>query len=180
MKRLLPIALAISMLSTAAAEADSTQVIYRKGPVAIPDGKGSAALTFNAAPAPAGELVFSPSSYFRVRHKRTRDLVLLLKAPNGEVRKLSNRDTRGRHLGSGACGATSDPSTLYTGFSPESSDPVTESSAPYVGLWSPARSLTGIIGIEPQGQWKLIARDVKDGRRGKLLCGILDIFTKPA
>lgn len=171
----------LTMLAwTPSADGASTQILYQDGPVAIPDGHGKAVMSLTLASAPAGELVFEPRPNFRVRHPRTRDLKLSLRGPNGITRVMSNRDTRGRHLGSGACEPTYNPTapTGYTGFNALTGASLDDGSAPYTGYFSPAQAFGPLIGIEPEGTWKLKVKDTRDGKRGKLLCGLLVLNLK--
>jgi hypothetical protein len=135
-------------------------------------------MTFVVTSAPAGQTVFDPKPNFRVRHPRTSDLKLSIRGPNGATRTMSNGDTKGNHLGSGQCQADYDDSVGYTGFSAESTSSLADDSAPYAGYFEPRRSLSPLIGIEPEGTWKVIVEDDRDGKRGKLLCGLIVLELK--
>jgi hypothetical protein len=169
------VALAAAALVPAAAWAGDSTFQYEVGPVPIPDGHGSAKLSFHfIAPPTANITAVRPN--FRVRHRQTHQLELFVKGPDGTKRRLSDHQTHGRNLGEDACGA--DPNGLsFTGFwSDPLADPLDAGSAPYSGYYLPDQSLTVFNGDTFAGTWKIIVKDTRAGRHGKLLCGLMSIF----
>jgi hypothetical protein len=167
------VAIAASALLAPTARAGDDAFQYKVGPVRIPDGHGAAKLRFPfTAPPSASVTAVRPN--FRVRHRQTHQLRLYLKGPDGTTRLLSDRETHGRNLGEDSCGA--DPNGLgYTGFFDGASASLDEDAAPYTGYFLPNQPLTVFDGNTFAGSWKLIVRDTKDGKHGKLLCGLIDI-----
>lgn len=171
---------AVGLVLPAAASAGLTEVLirYDHDAITIPNGHGAAKMTFNVPP-PNNRLVGSVSANFRVRHERTQQLKLVLKAPNGDRVLLSDGATHGQNLGDGQC--TDDYNHAgYTGFRDTSSAPLATGSPPYTGYWQPAEPLSSLTGISPVGDWTLIVQDTRDaGDPGKLLCGLLLLSLPP-
>lgn len=88
---------------------------------------------------------------------------------------LDDHQTHGANLGQSACDP--DPNLLgYMGFDDNSSVPLSSGSAPYVGYFIPHDPLSGVVGEDPSGAWRLIAKDTRHRTHGRLLCGFLDLF----
>jgi hypothetical protein len=149
---------------------------YQIGPVSIPDGHGAARLDFDLVGPGGGQTVSYVRPRFRISHKRTRQLKLLLKGPDGTTVLLSDHDTRGRRLGRAPCAA--DPNDVdFTGFYDLGVDgPIGEGSAPYVGDFVPSEPLSAFAGRSIGGDWQLVAKDTEPGKRGRLLCGALSVY----
>jgi hypothetical protein len=109
---------------------------------------------------------------------------------------LSDRDTSGRNLGRRGCPDTnpmSAPNRFTTlndaGGPPNPMIPtappaLSTGTAPYAGTFAPAEPLGGFNGYHaPPGPtdpdpetWKLIVRDVRDGKVGSLRCAVLYLY----
>jgi subtilisin-like proprotein convertase family protein len=143
--------------------------IYIPKPVdlKIPDGKGKVTTRIGVDDANSVGDVFVG---LRVKHQRTRDLKLWLTSPSGTKVTLTNRDTHGADFGTGpACEGQ------ITYFRDIGAD-LSSGSAPYLGTFKPAQQL-GALDSEPiDGKWKLTAKDLRSGERGKLKCFVLSVY----
>ena len=148
---------------------------YEIGPVPIPDGHGSARIGFDFI-APPGASITDARPNFRVNHRRTRQLKLFVKGPDGTKVLLSDHETRGRKLGQDPCAP--DPNDLaFTGFwDSGAKGPIGEGSPPYTGYFVPHDPLSVYDGTSYGGHWQVIVRDTEPGKRGRLLCGAMSIF----
>jgi hypothetical protein len=167
---------------------------YANGPKAIPDGHGAAKLKLESSlPNDIDPVIDDVDLSLRVKHPQTHDLIVRLKRPNyiggaGEFAgprtlTLSDRDTKGKNLGTGACPdspPSATPPTLTT-FDDEAVTALSAGSAPYAGLFDPAEPLTGFNGYhaapstDPASPetWTLSVKDVKPGHDGDLRCAVL-------
>ena len=178
---------------------------YKQGPKAIPDGHGAAKLRIQSElPNDVDPTIDYVSISLRVSHPRTHDLVAKLKRPNFQymgspqsgiprVITLSNRDTRGKNLGTGKCPA-SNPQSAPSGFTtlndlggpplpmmPSPSPPLSTGTAPYAGAFAPTEPLSGFNGYhaapstDPASPetWTLIVKDVRANNVGELRCAVL-------
>ena len=159
----------------APAQAGYTDFGYEIGPVAIPDGHGSARLSFDlTAPPTASITAVRPN--FRINHRRTRQLKLLVKGPDGTTVLLSDHETHGRKLGRDPCAP--DPNQLaFTGFWDSGvNGPISAGSPPYTGYFVPHDPLSAYAGANYGGNWQVIVKDTVPGKRGRLLCGAMSIY----
>jgi Proprotein convertase P-domain len=162
-------------LAPAPALAGYTTFQYEVGPVRIPDGHRSARLDFHFI-APPGASVTAIRPNFRVKHRRTRQLRLFVKGPDGTRVLLSDHETHGRNLGAGACGADPDGPS-FTGFYDDALVSLADGSPPYSGYYLPHHPLTVFNGETYAGHWSVIIKDTnRRGRPGRLLCGLMSIF----
>jgi hypothetical protein len=104
------IEVALVLPAIASAGVSEQAVLYSHDPVTIPNGHGAAKMTFTMDP--TERTLGSVDANFRVRHARTQQLRLILKAPNGERVLLSDGDTHGENLGERRC--TDDYNTRAT------------------------------------------------------------------
>jgi hypothetical protein len=109
---------------------------------------------------------------------------------------LSDRDTSGKNLGRRGC-PDSNPMSAPVRFTtlndaggppnpmmPTPPPGLSTGTAPYAGTFAPADPLNGFNGYHaPPGptdpdpeNWKLIARDVRDGKVGSLRCAVLYLY----
>lgn len=175
-------ALAVSILAVSVAGAltaapasaglGAVLLLYKKGPVAIPNGSGAARLKFPMTAENTG----AASAGVRIRHPRTQQLDISLKSPNGAVADLTRGDTRGENLGAHACPDGRDPAGVdFTRFSDNASEDIENGTAPYVGTFLPRQPLAPLGGALPEGRWTLIVRDTGGRAQGKLLCGLVQV-----
>jgi subtilisin-like proprotein convertase family protein len=168
-------ALLVVIAPSAASAAETTA--YAEGPVAIPDGHGSARLVMHVS-LPAGQTVTQVRPNFRVRHPRTHQLKLYLKSPEGTRVLLDDQETHGANFGEHACDPNPDLLS-YMGFDDNSGTPLSSGSAPYSGYFIPHDPLSAVVGEDPSGGWRVIAKDTRHHRHGSLLCGFLDLYYGP-
>lgn len=168
---------------------------YAKDPKQIPDGSGKASLRIESVlPNDLDPRIDDVTVSLRVKHARTRDLVVKLKRPNfdypgGDLSEptarlitLTDRDTRGKHLGEGPCPDAAPTSTPpgFTTFD-DAGAPLSVGSAPYAGLFAPTEALSGFNNYhhapstDPASPetWKLNVKDVRAGKAGTLRCAVL-------
>jgi len=166
-----------------AAGASAAFVTYQFANKPIPDGHGAAKLKFNIdLPDPA---VTDVDALLRVKHRKTQQLSMALKGPDGTKVKLSKHDTHGRHLGKKRCLAHPMSSTEFPdfmAFDDEGDDPVSAGSAPYASgrsppypfpSFQPRQPLSAFDGSSGDGTWKLTVKDTKPGAAGMFRCGRL-------
>jgi hypothetical protein len=142
----------------------------KEGEFKIPDGHGARVLSLVV------DSIFTDVSevdaQIRVNHPRTQDLKVFLKAPTGDRVALSRRSTRGRNLGEGPRSCDSSGTHFIEGGTP-----LDEGSAPYAGEFEPEGSFARLTDDEdPEGTWKLIIKDVHDGKSGTIFCAQLGGF----
>jgi Proprotein convertase P-domain len=152
------------------------RLLYDRDAVVIPNGHGAARMTMQMEP--TSRQLGSVTAGLRIRHRRTQQLRLILRAPTGEHTLLSDGKTHGRNLGRGECLA--DPTGVrFTQFA-QGAQALSTGAPPYVGEWDPVGSLSKHSGIDPEGPWTLIVKDTNPaGRHGKLLCGEVSLFLPP-
>jgi hypothetical protein len=149
------------------------RILYSAKSAPIPDGHGAAKYSFQDSDWPA---TGSVTAQVRVRHERTQQLDLTLRAPDGDKVALSQGDTHGKNLGRGACDAEDSAAAEYTGFRDTMSQSLSSGSAPYVDWFQPAEPLSSLAGDPGPGKWQLIVKDTRDdGTAGVLKCGIIRI-----
>ncbi|MFO0936692.1 MAG: S8 family serine peptidase [Gemmataceae bacterium] len=102
-----------------------------------------------------------------VSHERDSDLIISLQSPNGSIRLLTNR-----YGGNGQ----NFTSTL---FDDSSSRSIALGSAPFSGSYRPEQSLSSFNGLNAQGTWTLIVRDVAAQKTGKVTGVTLSILGVP-
>lgn len=180
-RRAIPIAFALMVglrAYPAAASAGLTEVaiLYSHDAQKIPNGHGAAHITM---PFDSLRQVGAVEADFRVRHERTQQLKLVLKAPTGDRVVLSDGATRGQNLGQKPCVEDSNE-VDFTQFD-DSGQAIASGSAPYVGTFAPEEPLSSLSGISPTGDWSLIVKDTaSSGDAGKFLCGRLFITLPPS
>ena len=140
--------------------------------VRIPDGQGAARMTWTSDDWPNAASV---TIQMRVRHERTQQLNLALRAPDSDKVALSRGDTRGENLGTGPCVDDEPDATEYTGFRATFAQELSSGSAPYAGFFYPVESLAPMTGDPGPGSWQLIVKDTKEGTGGSLKCALLQI-----
>ncbi len=144
--------------------------------VRIPDGHGAARMSWTSDDWPSASSV---TIQLRVRHERTQQLNLALRAPDGEKVVLSRGETRGDNLGTGPCVEGDPDATDYTGFRATSAQELSSGSAPYVGFFYPVESLAPLTGDPGPGSWELIVKDTHEGTGGALKCAFLRLAYPP-
>ena len=168
----------LALPGSAAAGLTAVVSIYDNEPVPIPNGHGAARMPL--AMSSSTRMVGSASANFRVRHKRTQQLKLLLEGPNDVKVLLSDGLTRGENLGENQCGEDRD-AVGFTGFRDSGPSQILDFSAPYVGHFFPQEPLDPVEGIPPEGDWTLIVKDTNpNGEPGKLLCGLVVLVLPPS
>lgn len=140
--------------------------------VRIPDGHGAARMTWTSDDWPT---TGSVTIQLRVRHERTQQLDLALRAPDGDKVALSRGDTRGENLGTGPCVEGEPGATAYTGFRATFAQELSSGSAPYANFFLPVESLAPMTGDPGPGSWQLIVKDTREGTGGSLKCALLQI-----
>lgn len=148
---------------------------YEHDPVKIPNGSGAARMVFEEN---ALDNTGSVSVAVRVRHERTQQLELSLKAPDGTKVSLSEGETHGEDLGVGPCPAQPDAPDMTT-FRDASAQPLASGSAPYTGNFLPHEPLAAFPEDFPAGHWVITVRDTQGGASGKLLCGYIRVPYDP-
>jgi hypothetical protein len=162
--------------SSAGAGLSGVLRLHNTDSVQIPDGHGSARMSWTDSDWPtAGSVTIR----LRVRHERTQQLDLSLRAPDGEKVALSQGDTRGENLGKGPCVEGDPGATEYTGFRSSEAQDLSSGSAPYLGYFYPVGSLEAVTGDPGPGSWQLIVKDTRDGTGGTLKCAVLDLAFGP-
>lgn len=177
------VALAVAGSLVFAAAASAALVTYRFGDKPIPNGHGAAKLKFDLdLPDPA---VTDVDALVRVTHRRTQQLSLALKGPDGTRVKLSKHDTHGQNLGTKQCLSDPQSSTQFPdfmAFDDEAADPVSAGSAPYASgrsepypfpAFRPRQPLSVFDGSTGDGTWKVIVKDTKPGVAGVFECARL-------
>lgn len=160
-------------LGSASAGLTQIQLLPFLDSVRIPNGHGSARLSLDAE-----ELnVNSVTAGFRIRHEKTQQLKLLVKAPGVPAVVVSNGDTKGKNLGAGPCAEPSPDPAGLTNFTDFASDPPSSGTAPYLGNFLPRQPLSLLSGFRPAGTWSLIVKDKKGGPSGKFQCGLIQVST---
>lgn len=158
--------------SPAAAGLTGVLQLHETEAVRIPDGHGAARMTWTSDDWPtAGSVTIQ----LRVRHERTQQLDLALRAPDGDKVALSRGDTRGENLGTGPCVEGEPDATGYTGFRATFAQELSSGSAPYANFFFPVESLAPMTGDPGPGSWQLIVKDTKEGTGGSLKCALLQI-----
>jgi subtilisin-like proprotein convertase family protein len=166
------LALALASDAPAGLSGSTTYKFTDKKP--IPDrGKVVVELNYNSL-APTA-VVADANAFFRISHPRTHDLVLKVKSPDGTAVILSRRDTRGRNLGSGRCKKEPQASNDFpdfTKFNDEGVMPIEDGTSPYDEFlgYSPNQPLSALDGLPAKGRWRLIVKDLRDGKAGALRC----------
>jgi subtilisin-like proprotein convertase family protein len=158
--------------SPAAAGLTGVLQLHETEAVRIPDGQGSARMTWTDDDWPTAGSV---TVQLRVRHERTQQLDLALRAPDGDKVALSRGDTRGENLGTGPCVEGDPDATVYTGFRATSAQDLSSGSAPYADFFFPVESLAPMTGDPGPGSWQLIVKDTKEGTTGSLKCALVRI-----
>jgi subtilisin-like proprotein convertase family protein len=137
----------------------------------IPDGTGK--VTMTAASQGPGTIT-DMFVGVRIEHPQTRDLKLSLKGPDGTKVVMSNRDTKGPNLAEPGSGCGGNLTFFRAG-----NDDLSTGSAPYADTFAPVQSFDVYYGGPAEGDWKLIARDLKKGNRGKIRCFLISFYTQP-
>jgi hypothetical protein len=144
----------------------------------IPDGGGAAKVTFEED---GLDSLVDLDVLVRVKHAKTRQLVISIKGPDETKVKLSKHDTRGKHLGKGKCfnpPMQSDQFPDFMAFDDEGKR-ISKGSAPYASgiappyprpSFKPRRRLSVFDGADPNGTWKLAVKDTTPGADGRLIC----------
>ena len=176
------VALAVAGSLVFAAAASAALVTYRFGDKPIPNGHRAAKLKFDLdLPDPA---VTDVDALVRVTHRKTQQLSLALKGPDGTKVKLSKHDTHGRNLGKKQCLSDPQSSTQFPDFMAfdDEGDPLSAGSAPYeggrsppytFGSFQPRQPLSAFDGGSPDGKWTVIVKDTKPGAHGVFECARL-------
>ena len=146
-------------------------VLYESDGVRIPNDHSSARLSFEVP----SEDIGSVAAAFRIRHERTQQLKLFVKAPGVPAVLLSKGDTKGENLGVAPCPESTTSDDNFTNISDSASNPLSSGTAPYVGDFLPRKSMSALEGTRPQGTWSLIVKDTAGGPSGKLMCGMIQI-----
>lgn len=135
----------------------------------IPPGDPGGLVTPLSVSIPAGEAITSVSVLFNILHPFTEDLIINLKAPNGQVLNLVNR--RGTE--------PSNDNFLDTVISSRATDRLSAGTSPYTGTFRP----DAVVGVgpttaistasyffplysQPSGLWFLGIRDVASSNAG--------------
>lgn len=127
--------------------------------------------TINISSIPAGAIITGVDVNFNITHKRTSDLRVFLKAPNGEILKLVNRRGNGENF-------------TNTIVSSNSSNPFTNNGNPFTGTYAADRNSGqiatttnwGDLFSATNGNWTLSVRDFIDGNSGTLSNWSITIF----
>jgi subtilisin-like proprotein convertase family protein len=153
-------------------------IFYDNKPVAIPNGQGSARMTFedNGQDDTGGVSVG-----VRVRHERTQQLEVSVRGPNGTSVELTQPgDTRGENLGTGRCLDDEYDSAQLTYFADFSSNDIGSATAPYAGTFQPRQALSAFTSPIPEGRWRVIVKDTQGGAEGKLMCAVIRVPYDPS
>jgi subtilisin-like proprotein convertase family protein len=139
--------------------------------VKIPAGERSAKVT---TPIEGSGTINNMFVGVRVTHPQTRDLLLTLRSPTGDLTTLSDRETKGQALGTGT-----ECSGSQTMFAHQSSAELSDGTAPYAATFAPSEPFTDLIGDSPAGDWTLKVKDLKDGNHGRLRCFVISFYITP-
>jgi len=108
----------------------------------------------------------------RLNHTFDGDLVLRLVAPDGSSVILSNnRGGGGDNFGSGANDCSGTPTTFDDG----AATAISAGTAPFSGSFRPDQPLSGLIGTEMNGVWKLRISDTANLDTGTAFCATLEL-----
>jgi hypothetical protein len=171
-----------------ASAGSGTEYFYKKDSVEIPDGHGAAVMKLKSVlPMDIDPTLDDVNLSLRIKHPRSRDLTVTLKRPDYEyemgpqpaerVVTLTDRDTRGKNLGRGACpgGEQTGPVATHTTFDDSAATSISDGDPPYEGLFAPAEQLQAFNGYHaapsPEKEtWVLRIEDSRSGEAGKLSC----------